>query len=267
MATKEYGHNLDLLGVAQLLNARIHNVTDAQETALAGTLGAANDGLAIWNVSGAQKVLKVWDGTQFVQQAIEVAGDVIFRGVLAAVDYNQLDGSYTTGPANRVSGSEYVIGEAGTLDIDGVTTYVPSASVEVGDRILFTAPDTVYVIQRNDEEATETTLGNVRLATQAEVLTGTQATEAVTPATLQGKMVSQGYTRQYTTTVDIVAGVASTVTHNLNLVDRDAFDVTCVHGNKELSLEVTSVDANSLEVRGLVSRTGIRVTVQGASAA
>lgn len=258
MSAKEYYHDLDLVTVSQLLNARLHNVDNAGQTALAATLGLDNKGLVIWNTE--LNAVLLWDGTQFVQQAVNIAGDVIFRGVLMAADYTAVPVPYDE------AGSEYVIGEAGTLTITGVATYVPSANVEVGDRILFTAPDTVYVFQRNDSQATETVLGNVRLATQAETNTGTNDIAAVTPLKLHTKLVAGKYVRSYSALVNLVALTPLTVTHGLNLDDRDAFTVNTMRGNSQISVDVDSVNVNSITLTSLVSLTNVRVTVQGNSA-
>lgn len=257
MATKEFLHNIDLVTLGQLLNARLHNVTSAERTTLAASLGVANEGLFVYDTT--EKMQYIWDGTQFQPQSVQMEGDVIFRGVLLAAVFDE-DPDFTE------SGSLYKIGEAGTLTFPGVTTYIPSAVVEPGDELLFTAPDTVYVVQRNDEQATEANLGNVRLASQAQVNAGEDGEAVVTPLTLQGKLEGHFYVRQYTTTVDLTALTNATITHNLDLVDRDAMTVSAFHGNREISLQVDSVNANSLTVRSLVGRTGVRITVKGAVA-
>ena len=258
MATKQYLHNLDLVKVAQLINARAHNVTDAEMTALAATLGADNKGLFVYNTE--QEALYVWDGVEFDRQAIDIAGDIIFRGVIALADYD-------VDPAFLIAGSQYAAADAGTLDFPSVTTYIPSAVVEAGDQILFTAPDTVYIIQRNDEQATEATLGNVRLATQGETNTGTNDIAAVTPLKLHTKLVNGKYPKQYNATVNLVALTPLNVPHNLNLSDRDALHVTTMFNNREISVQVDSVDANNITLTSLVARNGVRVTVSGAPAA
>lgn len=255
MSSIPFYANLDLGNLAQLLGARLHNVTSAEQTTLAGSLGASNKGLAVWNTD--DSYVAVWDGTQFVQQAVEVAGDIIFRGVLMAVDYTATD------PAHTVAGSQYVIGEAGTLSFTGVTTYIPSAAVEVGDQVLYTAEDTVYVLQRNDSQATETTAGNVALATQAEANAGTNDTDAVTPLKLQTKLKAQQYVRGYFTTVNVAALTPLTVTHSLGLMDRDAFTVNTMRNNQQVNVRVDSVDTNSLTLTSLTALTNVKVSVQG----
>ena len=49
----------DLQQVAQLLNARKHNVTTAERSTLAGALGAANEGLFVWDTD--EKLGYTWE--------------------------------------------------------------------------------------------------------------------------------------------------------------------------------------------------------------
>lgn len=255
MSAKQYYHDIDGVKVSQLVNIRKHNVTTVERAALALTLGVGNTGLFVYDTD--TKLEYTWDGTQFVGAAVNVVGDVIFKGIITDL----------SDPANvePVSGYEYVIGTAGTLTVAGVT-FIPSAVVEIGDRVLFTSATEAYVQQRNDEQATEAALGNVRLASQSEVNAGTDAVKAVTPLTLQGKLDAQLYTKQYFATVTLVAATPLTVTHSLGLVDRDAFQINTMLGNSQVSLDVDSVDANSLTLTSLVALAGVKVTVTGAKA-
>lgn len=256
MATKEFYHNIDLLNIGQLLGARVHNVADqTAETALAATLGADNEGLIIYRAD--TTFIKIWDGSRFVQQAMDVAGDVIFKGIIdASVTLN--------GQIEAISGYQYVVGTAGTATATGVT-FTPSASVEIGDTILFTSATTATVFQRNDDEATETILGNVRLATQAEVNEGIQSTETVTPATLQGKLLVQKYTKQYNAVVNLIASTPFVVNHGLGLINKDSFVVNTMRNGSQISLDIDSVDANSLTLTSLVSLSNVFITVVGAA--
>lgn len=256
MATKEYLHNLDLVKVAQLINARLHNVTDAEQAALAATLGPDNKGLVVYNTT--QNAPYTWSGAAFDRGAVDVAGDVIFRGVLLAA-------SYDTNPAFMAAGSQYVAGEAGTLAFPDVTTYVPSANVEAGDQLLFTAPDAVYVVQRNDAQATEAGLGNVRLATQPEANAGANDIAAMTPLKTHTKLINGKYTRQYEATVNLVALTPLNINHGLKLVDRNSFTITTHFNNQETSVQVNSVDVDNLTLTSLVARNGVRVVIHGAS--
>lgn len=253
---KQYYHNIDLVNVGQLIGARKQNLSTADRNTLAGTLGLANEGLFVWDTD--EKMGYTWDGAQFVGEALQIQGDVIFKGILDAS--TSLDAQ-----AEAVSGYEYVVTTAGTLTMTGVT-FSPSALVEVGDRVLFTSATQAYVQQRNDVEATETVLGNIRLASSAEVVAGTDSTKAVTSATLQNKLEQEAYVRQFASTVTLAAATPLTVTHNLGLVDKDSFTVNTMRNGSQISLDVDSVDANSITLTSLVALTDVRVTVQGAAA-
>lgn len=255
MATKEFYHNIDLVTVGQLLNARKHNVTTTERDALAAGLGADNEGLFVWDTT--LKRGYSWDGTQFVAEASgTITGDVIFKGFIDTL----------TNPANveLVSGYQYISRVSGTLTITGVT-FNPSATVEIGDVVLITSATEAYVFQRNDVQATETQLGNIRLATQAEVDAGTVADEAVTPVTLKTTLNNRLYTRQYFVTVSLTANTPLTVTHNLGLVDRDAFVINTMRNNSQVSVDVDSLDVNSLTLRSLVALSNVKVTITGSS--
>lgn len=270
MAEKEFFVDINGAGVAQIKGFRIHNIADAAaQTAFeavgnnGAALGAANRGLQIYRVD--LKRVAVWDGTQFVFQEIEVAGDIIFKGMFDAS--LPLDDAGQPQPIIAKAGYQYVVSVAGTFNAgaSGVTL-IGNQELQVGDQILFTSATEAYPIQRNDVYATETVEGNIRLATQAEVDAGTVADEAVTPLTLQEKLDGQFYVRQYAATVSIAALTPFTVTHNLGLVDKDSFTVNTMRGGSQISLDVDSVDANSITLTSLVALTNVRVTVQGAKA-
>lgn len=254
MALKKFYHDIGLENVGQLVGARAQNITTADRTTLGGTLGAGNTGLHVYDTDLSMPLY--WDGAAWQPIAIEIEGDVIFRGVLLAADYG-------TDPAFTAPGSLYKAAESGTLTFPGVSTYVPSAVVEPGDEIMFTAADTVYIVQRNDEQATETTLGNVRLASQAQVDTGADAETAVTPATLQGKIDGLQLSRSFSATVNLVANTPLNVNHALALDNLDGFTVNVMHGGAQIGVDVVSVDADNITLESNVALTGVRVTVIG----
>lgn len=270
MAERPIYADLNGFGVAQLKGFRIHNIADATaQTAFESTgnngaaLGADNYGLAIYRVD--LKQIGTWDGTQFNFSAIEMTGDVIFKGMLDAS--LAIDNAGQPQPIEAVSGYQYVVSVAGTFDAgtSGVTLQGNQA-LEVGDLVLFTSATEAYSIQRNDVYATDTIAGNVRLASQADVDGGTVADEAVTPLTLQEKLDGQFYVRQYSATVNIAALTPLTVTHNLGLVDKDSFTINTMRAGTQISVDVDSVDANSITLTSLVALSNVRVTVQGAKA-
>lgn len=254
MAVKQFYHDIDLAKVGQLLNARAQVVTDVEMTALAATLGSAHTGLFVYNTD--QKKNFTFNGTSFIADAIDTIGDVIFKGIINTTNAETVE---------KVNGFQYVVDTAGTLAATGVT-FSPNGEVDAGDIVLFTSATTAHIIQRNDVNATETVAGNVELATAAETTAGTDTIRAVTPAGLAAAMTGNLYTRQHSqvlTTVD--ANTPVTVTHGLALVNRDAFVVNVMAGNAPISVEIDSLDANSITITSNVALTDVRVTVVGAS--
>lgn len=142
---------------------------------------------------------------------------------------NLVDASVATAPqVQAVKGYQYIVSVAGTLSMAGVT-FLPSADVEIGDKFLFTDTDTVYVFPTK------------------------QPSVPVVP-----------YVRQHTTTADLVAQTPLTVTHNLGLANKDAFTVNVMRDGSAISVDVDSVDVNSVTLTSLIAITGLTVTVQGA---
>lgn len=253
MATKQYYHDVDLQLVSQLVGARLQNLTSAAMTTMAATLGVTNTGLVVYNTEDSR--IYTWSGSKFDPFQIDVVGDIKFAG--------------TINPANAASvvktpGFQYVVDVAGTLSAVGVT-FTPFANVEVGDQVLFTSATTAFVIERNDIIATTTTAGNVRLASQVEANTGTVTDGAITASTLQGKLDTQRYARQYTASVNLVANVPLTVTHGLSLLNQNAFTFNLMMSNHSVSVDVVSVDVNSISMTSTSDLTGAVVTVVGAS--
>lgn len=268
MAEKIFAHDINLVSLGQLINARAQNVTQAQMTAMAADLGVANTGLFVYNTT--DKKNYTWDGAKFVADAIDVIGDLVFKGVLSKGDQSLAP------ELELVSGFQYAVNlEAGpeALVIPGVTVFPAGAVVETGDHVILASStggrvaDQAYVIQRNDEQATEEVLGNVRLASQAEVSAGAEAAEAVTPATLAGALIANQYVKQFHGSVDVPAGSTPvTVSHGLNLVDAKAFFVTTIDATgNQIDLEVDAVDANSLTLKSLIALNGLKIAVAGAS--
>ena len=253
MAVKQFYHDIDLVKVGQLQNARLQNVADATALAAITTPGV---GQIVYQVDTDE--LKIYDGAAWDSIAPVIEGDVIFRGTVDAS--TSLDAQ-----ATAANGNQYIVTTAGTLTMTGVT-FTPSAVAEVGDVVLFTSATTASVFQRNVVAATDTTAGIVELATTAEATAGTDTERAVTPAGLAAAMQTNLYTRQYSGVLTTVnADEATTVTHGLALVDRDAFVINVMLGNTAISVDVDSVDANSLTITSSVALSNVRVTVVGAS--
>lgn len=264
MAQGQYS-DLDFFTVGQLLNARKHNVTGAQRTTLGGSLDTDHIGVFVWDTDDNRGY--TWDGTQWVPEAIEVAGDVILKGAFDASI--ALDDGGQPQTIEAVAGYRYVVTTAGTFDAgsSGVTLD-GNQNLDVGDWILFTSTTEAYAIQTNVSYSTTTVAGIIQLATEAEVLTGTEGTKAVTPDTLQAKLDQQGYTRGYFEVVSTTLLTPLNINHGLGLVDKDAFTINIMNSaGSQVEADVDSVDADNLTITTFLSVSDLHVTITGLPAA
>jgi hypothetical protein len=291
MSAKQFYHDIDLVKVGQLVDARIKNVDNSTESTLADTLGVDNKGLVIFNTD--INALKVWSGSVFSTMSPDIEGDVVFQGVINPTNVD-------TGAVSAVKGYQYVVDAAGELSKTGVT-FSPDATVEVGDMVLFTSSTTATIFQRNIDDATTSVKGQVELATTAETDAGTDTERAVTPASLTNVLTNistldtfveptqalnttattladavnelegeintlQGRDdiRAYVATVNLTAGVPLTVNHGLNLQDKDYFTIrVCDSGGSSISVDTDSVDVNNITLTSIVSLTGVKVFILG----
>lgn len=283
MAVKQFYHDIDLLNVGQLVGARLQNVTSAQQSTLAGTLSVANKGLQIYNTE--LKRVFVYDGSAFVQQEVTIDGDIMFKGVIANPSAPALE---------MVVGYQYAVGANGTLAQAGVT-FVPSAIVNAGDQVLVVSATEAYVINRNIDDARidnieaknveqDNRLTSVegratalegradandiknieqdgRLTAVEGRATAIEAKNVEQDGRLDAVEAATVYT--HFATVDLVAGVAKTVTHGIGLTNKDAFTIRTALGGSDISVDVDSVDANSITLTSLVNLTGVSVMIVG----
>jgi len=275
MAIKQFYHDIDLVNVGQLKNARIHNADDAAMTSLGTDLGADNEGFLLYNTTSSE--LKVWNGSSFIGVSSAIDGDVIFKGTVDAsgTGTGNITVGTGAGEVEAVAGYQYVVSAAGDASIDGVDLGAGAGvgvTVESGDVILFTTATTASVIQRNIVAATADTAGIVELATGTEAAAGTDESRAVTPSALAYTLEQGKFVKQYFATVTTAADTSTgpdyyvTVTHNLNLEDQDAFVFNAMLLNTAVSVDVDSVDANSITITSLTELEDLKVTIMGASA-
>jgi predicted nucleic acid-binding Zn-ribbon protein len=196
MATKQFFHDIDLVKVGQLVDARIQNVTDAEESALAAQIVGQSAGLVIYNTT--TQTLKIWDGIDtFRSVSSDIDGDIVFQGTI-----NPTNVAAKVAAAKK--GHQFVVDVAGDLTI-GSTTH----TVEVGDIVLFTedagASVEATVFNRNIDAATTDQAGIVELATDAETSAGTSTTHAITPASFAGSQWAADIAQN---TVDIAANAS-----------------------------------------------------------
>lgn len=258
MAKKDFYVDIDGLNVNQIIGWRLHNVTTAERTALGATLGAGNAGLKVYDTD--LSIEYTWDGAAFVDPSASIVGAVIFKDEITDL----------SDPVNveAVAGYQYVIGTAGTLTITGVT-FSPSANVEIGDVVTFTSATTAIITQRNDVTASETVEGNIALATEAETIAGVVANKAVTPENFQLGLTDRLDTNQFSrsffqTGITLVNNTPFTVTHSLDLFDKDAFTVrVCDSSGSEINVDVDSVDVDSITLTARPGATGVKVFLTG----
>ena len=72
--------------------------------------------------------------------------------------------------------------------------------------------------------------------------------------------------KHFFASVNLTAGIAETVMHNLNLSDKDGFVIRTSFGGSDISLDVDSVTANSLTLTSLVPLSAVKVFVVGRAA-
>ncbi|MBT6049384.1 MAG: hypothetical protein HOG49_21520 [Candidatus Scalindua sp.] len=189
-----------------------------------------------------------------------VTGLLDFKGTVSGAD-----AQYPVG----LVGDVHIVGTAGaTYATDG-------PAVAVGDMIVCIANsaagiDSVVggnwnILERNDQQATETVLGILKLATTAEVTAGTNDTNAVTPLKLQQKINAiTAVSAKFAGDIGDAAATAIVVTHNLNDLDV----VVQLKSNTtddivEADVDITSVNTVTITFAAAPALNDIRVVVLG----
>lgn len=256
MAQKEFYHDINLLRVSQLKDFRVHNLTTTERDTLAAALGAANEGIHVWDTT--EKRQYYWDGATFVPGVSQsaVTGGMVYKGAIS---------DSATAPVSPEVGFTYVWqgGEA-TLTWAG-QTFSPDAQVSNGDQIIYRETNTWDVFQADVDIATETEAGIAEIATQAEANAATADDKIITPAKLQGFVVARGFAKTYFAgAVNTTALTPFTVSHNLGLQNKDSYVISVKDSaSSEIMVDVDSVDSNSLTITTNVSTTNLKVTVIG----
>jgi hypothetical protein len=250
MAAKSFFHDIDL-NKSSLLQAKFQVLSTASRLAL--SLVTSDKGFVVWDTD----ILKlfIFDGTAWVTWASPVVGTLIYQG---------LANSLTVAPTTTTVGSVYVSSISGNVTWAGITLS-PNSTVGVGDMIIFSSSTTADIVEGNNIVATTTQSGNISLATNAEVITGTDASKAVVSSSLSNYVTSKAFAKTYFISgLTTVANTALTVTHNLNLQNKDAFVISVKDSSgSEISVDVDSVNTQSCTITAGVGLTGISVTVIG----
>lgn len=246
MATKSFYHDIDLEKLSELKNFRVHNITTSARGTLAGTLSTTHKGLSVWDTDLSS--LWIWNGSAFVSPGA-AAGAMTFKGVVAFG---------ATEPGSPATGDYYVFNTAGT------NTWNTSDVVQVGDSVVWDG-STWQFIQGNVLAASETVAGVIEIATQAETNTGTDDVRAVTPLKLATYCTTKAFAKvYYVGSITLVANTPYTVTHSLGLQNRNAFVCQVVDSShSEISVDIDSVDVNSLTITSAIAASGVQIAVIG----
>lgn len=255
MAVEKYYHDLDLVGVSQIKNARKHNVTQAEMDSLSLALGAEHKGLFIYNTETEES--STWNGSEFKIDAPKVQGAMVYQSAITsptAMPSGELLQGYTyvyTGPDATLSWADQ--------------TFYPDASIETNDQIIYRGNGIWDIYDGSEELANETVAGIVKRATAANTMQGTEADTFVSPATLTAYRNNRKLTTVYFADgVSLTANVPFTVQHNLNLQNKDAFTVRIADTDGyNISASVQSKDLNSIEITSSVSLTAVKITLIG----
>lgn len=246
MASKLLYHDIDLVKVSQILNARAHNITTTDRTTLGGTLNSTHKGLFVFDTD--LNSIYVWGGAAWVS-AGSVSGAMVFRGVVA---FNASE------PVTPATGDFYLFSNAGTNTWEGSTV------VEAGDSVVWDGTAWKF-IQTNVVDATEAVKGVVELASTAEAQAGTATNVVSTPANVKSWTDQIKAAKTYFASgLSLVANTPLSIAHNLALQNRNAFTINVMDStHSQISVDVDSTDQNNLTVTSSIALTGVSVTVIG----
>lgn len=192
----------------------------------------------------ASKKFMGWNGTAWVDLSQVMTGAATIKGEITNANTSP---AFPSSPA--------------TGDIWFITTNagtVGGIEVEIGDQLV-RGTTNWFVLQANTMSASETRAGVIELATQAEANAGSDATRALTPATLAGYLANFFYARRVSQNItSLVANTTTNVTHGLNL----ATPVVQVwQGGEEIDLHIQSVSANVISVTSNTTLANVSVII------
>lgn len=220
----------------ELKNAKVHN------TVVSGISTPTSGQIAFDTASNTLQYYNGSDWRSVDQLSVEA---VAYKGSLA---YDAAE------PSPKETGDMYIFSSAGTV------SWAANAVVQVGDFVIYNG-STWDVIQGNVVAASETVAGVVELATDAETLTGTDTSRAITPANLEHVRDQRKLVSSYGTTIaSLSANTATTVTHSLNTQD---VIVQVFVAGQEIILDVISTGVDAITVESTTALSDVRVVVLG----
>jgi hypothetical protein len=151
--------------------------------------------------------------------------------------------NFPTASGGTKKGDYWYVTSAGT--VQGVTLNIGDVLIANIDNASPTSSSDWTFLESNRDQATESVLGVVRLATQAEANTGTNDTAVITPLKL--KTVLDNRVGGYAANVGNGAATSYAVTHSLNTVDV----IVMIKDNttlEEVFADVVITDVNTVTV-------------------
>lgn len=151
--------------------------------------------------------------------------------------------NFPTGAGGTKKGDYWYVTSAGT--VQGVALNIGDVLIANIDNASPTSSSDWTFLESNRDQATETVLGVVRLATQAEANAGTNDTAVITPLKL--KTVLDNRVGGYAANIGNGAATSYAVTHSLNTIDV----IVMIKDNatlEEVFADVVITDANTVTV-------------------
>jgi len=254
MSEKEIYTDYNFARVGQVRDFRVHNVTTTERNSLSLALGAGNSGLHVYDTT--IKSAYYWDGAAFQPVSPVIAGAMVYKGT-----YSDTVNTPTTPEMGHV----YVWNGGNSTLTWSTQTFNPDAIVQNGDQIIYRGSGVWDIFQADLNPASETDAGYIAISTQAATNAGTNDTTAVTPSKLNGYRVAKSLASVYfASSVNTSALTPLTITHNLNLQNRNSFVISIKNSaHSEITLDVDSIDVNSLTITSSIALTGLFVSIVG----
>lgn len=198
----------------------------------------------------------------------EATSSATYAVVTEPILKNQIGFANTHGLVRNVNTSAFPEGSALYLSptvAGGITSVKPSApnhTVLIGWCVRQHAVlGSIYVNVQNGfelEELHNVDIDNVQNGHILKYDSATSTWKNVNPAAASGVTTGSFFQK-----VNLVANTPLTVSHNLALIDKDAFTINTVLAGKVVSINCTSVDANSLQLTSAMAANQVSVTIIG----
>ena len=69
--------------------------------------------------------------------------------------------------------------------------------------------------------------------------------------------------KSFFSSIDLQADTPKQVVHNMNLIDKDAFTINTMQGGEQVTIGITSVDENTIELVSDIEANAVKVTLMG----